>query len=129
MTNQDILKIAMEQTAIDSNCKVEDLTSKQNVVVNSKPNENARRYLNLPFFCDLVSYGSNIVASVDERIVDFILQYINHCTIEQCFETPNLHLLTKEFEKYGKIPCFMAEYFLPDVDILKAIPCTYMLED
>jgi GNAT superfamily N-acetyltransferase len=125
MTNQEILKIAMEQTAIDSNCKVEDLTSKQNVVVISKPNQNARRYLSLPFFCDLASYGSNIVASVDERIADFILEYINHGTIEHCFETPNLYLLTKEFEKYGKIPCFMAEYFLPDVDILAALPCTY----
>ena len=123
MTNQDILKIAMKQTAIDSNCKVEDLTSKQNIVVISKPNENARRYLNLPFFCDLVSYGSNIVASVDERIADFIMQYINHYTVEHCFETPNLHLLTKEFEKYGKIPCFMAEYFLPDIDVLEALPC------
>jgi GNAT superfamily N-acetyltransferase len=128
MTNRDILEIAMQQTAIDSNCRVEDLTSKQNVVVISKPNENARRYLNLPFFCDLVSYGSNIVASVDERIVDFISQYINHCTIEHCFETPNLHLLTKEFEKYGKIPCFMAEYFLPDVDILEALPCSYTIK-
>jgi GNAT superfamily N-acetyltransferase len=127
MTNRDILKIAMQQTAIDSNCRVEDLTSKQNVVVISKPNENARRYLNLPFFCDLVSYGPNIVASIDERIVDFISQYINHYTIEHCFETPNLHLLTKEFEKYGKIPCFMAEYFLPDVDILETLPCSYTI--
>lgn len=128
MTNQDILKIAMEQTAIDSNCKVEDLTSKQNVVVISKYNKNARRYLNLPFFCDLVSYGSNIVASVDGRIADFILEYINHCTIEYCFETPNLYLLVREFEKYGKIPCLMSEYFLPDVDILTALPCTYPIK-
>lgn len=128
MTNQEILKIAMEQTAIDSNCSVEDLTSKENVVVLSKPNKSARAYLNLPFFCDLVSYGSNIVASVDERIADFILQYINHCTIEHCFETPNLHLLTKEFEKYGKTPCFMAEYFLPDTDVLTVLPCTYPIK-
>lgn len=128
MTNQDILKISMEQTAVDSNCKVEDLTSNQNIVVISKPNKNARRYLNLPFFCDLVSYGSNVVASVDERIADFILQYVNHYTIEHCFQTPNLHLLTKEFEKYGKIPCFMADYFLPDVDILTALPCKYTIK-
>jgi len=128
MTNKDIYKIAMEQTAIDSNCKVEDLTSEQNVVVISKPNENARRYLNLPFFCDLVSYGSNIVASVDERIADFILQYINHYNIEHCFGTPNLFYLTKEFEKYGNIPCFMAEYFLPDVDIITPFPCTYTIK-
>ena len=85
MTNQELLKIAMEQTAIDSNCKVEDLTANHNIVVISKPNENARRYLKLPFFCDLVSYGSNIVASVDERLTDFILKYIDHCTNKYCF--------------------------------------------
>ena len=128
MTNRDIMRIALEQTAIDSSCTVKDLTSGKNVVVISKPNENARRYLNLPFFCDLVSYGSNIVASIDERIADFVMEYINRLPIEHCFQTPNLHLLTKEFEKYGRIPCFMAEYFLPDVDVLTPLPCAYPIK-
>ncbi|GHV87252.1 hypothetical protein AGMMS50255_5480 [Spirochaetia bacterium] len=125
MTNRDILRIAMEQSAIDSNCMAEDFTSGQNKVVISAANNNARRYLNLPFFCDLVSYGSNIVASVDARVSDFVLRYINHCKIAHCFETPNLHLLTKEFAQYGKTPCFMAEYFLPDVNRLAVLPCDY----
>jgi GNAT superfamily N-acetyltransferase len=128
LTNQDILRIAMQQTAVDSNCGYEDLLSEKNVVVRSKPNENARRYLKLPFFCDLVSYGSNIVASVDERIYDFITGYINDGAIAHCFETPKLHLLTDEFRQYGKTPCFMAEYFLPDVDVLAQRPCRYELK-
>lgn len=128
MNNKDILNIALRQTAIDSACTVDDLTSINNIVVISKPNDNARRYLNLPFFCDLVSYGSNIVASVDERIVDFITNYINTGTIEHCFETPKLHLLTNEFSKYGKIPCFMAEYFLPDAEVITSLPCNYKIK-
>jgi GNAT superfamily N-acetyltransferase len=55
---------------------------------------------------------------VDARVSDFVLRYINSLKPEYCFETPNLHLLTKEFAQYGKTPCFMAEYFLPDVDKL-----------
>ena len=63
MTNAEILRIAMQQHAIDANCLPSDFLKKENVVVVSAPNENARRYLNLPFFCDLITYGGNIVAS------------------------------------------------------------------
>ena len=127
MTNQEILRIAMKQHAIDSNCAPEDFTRAENVVVISRPHENARRYLNLPFFCDLASYGSNIVASVDERVADFVRHYIDTHKREDCFSTPCLHLLTEEFAQHGKTPCFMAEYWLPDMNLLKAQPCSYEL--
>ena len=125
MTNNDILRIAMEQHAIDSNCSPEDFAKAENVVVISKPNNNARRYLNLPFFCNLITYGSNIVASVDERILDFIRRYIDTKYPHGCFETPQIHHLTNEFIKYGFLPCYQAEYWLPDVDILRSLPCHY----
>ena len=64
MTNKDILNIAMKQSAIDLNCGAEDFLSEENKVVYSKPNSGARKYLELPFDCNLVSYGNNIVASV-----------------------------------------------------------------
>ena len=47
MTNQEILQIAMRQSAIDLNCRIDEL----------------------PFSCNLVSYGNNIVASVEQCIV------------------------------------------------------------
>ncbi len=125
MTNQDILRIAMQQSAIDAGCQPEDFLSPQNKVVVSKPHPDARRYLNLPFFCDLISYGHNIVASVDARIAEFIGGYINQGTPHACFETPKLHQLTQEFAPYGKTVCFQAEYFLPDLRVLAAQPCAY----
>lgn len=125
MTNADILRIAMEQHAIDANCSPEDFTRNENVVVISKPHEKARRYLKLPFFCDLISYGSNIVASVDERVYEFVSEYISTKHPEWCFETPQIHRLTNEFAQYGYLPCYMAEYWLPDVDTLCLLPCEY----
>lgn len=125
MTNREILSIAMAQTAVDSNCAVEDLCAKENVVVLSKANEGARCYLRLPFFCDLVSYGTNIVASVDERVTDIVRAYLGRFNIEHCFQTPNLYILQAAFEQYAKTPCWMAEYFLPDADVLKPLPCPY----
>lgn len=128
MTNKEILEIAMRQSAIDGNCHVEDFQKSENIVTVSAPNDRARKYLELPLFCDIVSYGSNIVASADEKIVDFIKDYIDKHPIEHCFETPNIYLLNDELQKYGMQICFMAEYFLPDVELLKPQPCEFEIK-
>lgn len=125
MMNADILRIAMEQHAIDANCSPSDFIRTDNIVVISKPNEHARSYLNLPFFCDLITYGSNIVASVDECVFDFVKKYIDTKYSHGCFEMPQIHHLTNEFIKYGFLPCYQAEYWLPDVDLLNELPCKY----
>ena len=46
-TNEEIFRVALEQSAIDSNCKWEDFLKKDNVIVTSVANPSARRYLNL----------------------------------------------------------------------------------
>jgi GNAT superfamily N-acetyltransferase len=38
---------------------------------------------------------------------------------------PQIHHLSSEFIKYGFLPCYQAEYWLPDVDVLKETPCRY----
>lgn len=50
-SNKEILRIALEQSAIDSNCKWDDFLKKENVTVISAANPAARRYLKLPFYC------------------------------------------------------------------------------
>lgn len=125
MTNREIWQIAMRQSAIDANCDTEDFKKKENVVVCSGANPHARRYLELPFVCDLISYGTNIVASVMPEYFETVHEYIDRYPIEHCFETPNLHVLNDEFEKYGMRVCFMAQYWLPDTKRLKPINCNY----
>ncbi len=118
MTNQDILEIAMKQSATDSNCNWKDFTGTQNKVVISEKNRNARKYLKLPFICDLTSYGTNIVASVSKGLEETVWEYINKYKTEHCFETPNLHKLMDCLRPMGYNVCFMAEYSLPDTDLL-----------
>ncbi len=125
MTNEDIVNTALRQSAIDSSCLPQDFCRKENVVTLSKANVNARRYLELPFICDLCSYGSNIVASVSEELVDVVKEYINRYTVEHCFETPNLHVLMDKLRPLGYNICFMAEYFLPDTKLLISRECRY----
>ena len=127
MTNQEILRIALEQSAIDSNCRPEDFLSGKQTVVLSQPHPDARRYLKLPFFCDLTTYGNNIVASVSEEIVEPVKAYIEKYTTYHCFETPNLHVLNDMLRPFGQKICFMAEYFLPDVNRLVPQSCGYTL--
>lgn len=118
MTKKQILEIAMKQSAADSNCDWRDFTNQQNKVVVSRESENARKYLELPFLCDLTSYGTNIVASVSPELGEFVTDYIHRFPVEHCFETPNLHVLMNRIRPLGCDVCFMAEYSLPDIDIL-----------
>lgn len=128
MTNEKIKQIAMQQSAMDANCNVEDFTSSSNVITVSKENVLARKYLKLPHVCNLISYGDNIVATISEEYRDIVEQYINKYPIEHCFETPNMHILNDAFQELGFRVCFMAEYFLPDVQILTALECDYELK-
>lgn len=125
MTNNDILNIAMKQSAIDANCRAEDFTKSENIVVESTKNPAARKYLQLPFVCDLISYGTNIVASVDMRYKPIVGAYIGRYPAYHCFETPNMHVLDDAFGPHGMRVCFMAEYFLPDADLLAPSDCPY----
>lgn len=128
MTNQKILQIALQQSAYDTNCRSEDFLKTGNVLAESVKNEKARRYLTLPFVCHLVSYGNNIVASGSREILPVIKEYIGRYETEHCFETPYMHVLDRELKQRGFQICFMAEYFLPDVDALRKLSCEYEIK-
>ena len=125
MTNKEILEIALAQSAIDLNCSPDDFTGPENRVVISAASDGARKYLELPFSCNLVSYGGNIVASVSPELAGPVERYISRYPVERCFETPNLHVLSEILEPHGLQLCFMAEYFLPDVDRLRPLDLPY----
>ena len=127
MTNQEILMIAMAQSAKDLCADAGDFEKKENVIVISRASDDARKYLKLPFSCQLVSYGNNVVASVSDEFRDITECYINKYPAEHLFETPNLHVLNDALMTKGQKICFMAEYFLPDMNALRALDCSYEL--
>ena len=128
MTNEEILQIAMRQSAWDSNCNPEDFKQSSPVVVISKESPRARKYLKLPFQCDLTSYGTNIVASVSEELKEIVEDYINTYPTEHCYETPNLIVLQEKLKPHHMNACFMAEYWLPDLNELQVLDCAYELK-
>lgn len=118
----------MMQSATDSNCRAEDFLLRENKIVLSQKNAGARKYLELPFECDLTSYGTNIVASVSPELWQDVKDYVEHYAVYHCFETPNLLVLQKALQKYGLDVCFMAEYFLPDLKVLAPCECGYEIK-
>ena len=83
--------------------------------------------MKLPHVCNLISYGNNVVATIFEEYREIVEQYINKYSTEHYFETPNMHVLNDAFQKFGYRVCFMAEYFLPDLQALQILPCEYEL--
>lgn len=127
MTNKEILQVAMEQSARDLGCKAEDFLKNENVMVPFSLGEDAKSYYKLPIGCNFISYGNNIVASVTDECKDIVKEYINKFTFYHCFETPNMRWLNERLEPLGQTVCFIAEYYLPDVNLLKELPCEYEL--
>lgn len=128
MTNKDILQIALEQSARDINCDASDFLRDDHVVVRSCVGPEARKYYKEPIACNLVSYGNNIVASVRDEYRDIVEEYIRKFEFYHCFETPNLHWLNDRLSARGQKVCFMAEYYLPDLDRMHTAACDYELK-
>ena len=127
MTNEEIWKIALTQSAIDCNCQPEDFLRAENIITNSCKHPNARKYLPLPFACDMVSYGNNIVAQTGPDVRESVKTYLRDYPVAHAFETPHIHILDELLQPHGQKVCFMAEYFLPDMDQLRPLPCPYEL--
>lgn len=123
MTNREILQMAMEQSALDINCKAEDFLCDYPVIVRSRLGPQARKYYKEPITCNLVSYGNNIVASLTDEYRELIKEYVDKFTFYHCFETPNLNWLSERLLPRGQKVCFMAEYYLPDADHFQVLPC------
>ena len=128
LTNKDILRIAMEQSAADIGCRAEDFVSDKSVIVPLKLGPNAKRYYQLPIGCNFISYGSNVVAAATDETADIVAEYISKFEFYHCFETPNMHWLNERLSPLGLTTCFMAEYYLPDVNRLTELPCEYDLK-
>ncbi len=127
MINKDFLRIAMEQSAEDIGCSADDFLSTNNILVPFKLGENAKRFYKLPIGCAFVSFGNNVVAAATEELSDVTGEYIKKFEFYHCFEYPNLKWLNDHLAPFEHVVFRMAEYYLPDLKILKRRPCEFEL--
>ncbi len=125
MTNREMLRIAMEQSAEDVGCRPEDFTLESPVIRPFALGRNARKYLKAPITCDLITYGNNVTAAVTDEVRGIVAEYIGKFTFYHCFETPNMHWLNERLVPLGHKVCFMAEYYLADLGRIPDLACPY----
>ena len=128
MNNHDILLAAMEQSAIDANCSAMDFSRAENVIAYSKKNPAARRYLELPLACNLISYGNNVVASIESKYEEIVRAYIEKYPRSAVLKHPICISSTAHFRRMICRSAFMAEYFLPDMTQITPSVCPYPLK-
>lgn len=127
MTNKEILQIAMQQSAWNLGAEPGDFEKSEHVFVDFNLSPNACKYLKLPINANLISYGNNIVAGTSAENCEIIKEYVGKFEWYHCFEAPNMHWFSERILPLGQKICFMAEYFLPDVNKLKRLECGYEL--
>ena len=125
LTNKEIKEIAMRQSAEDIGCKAEDFLSEKNIICKFHLGDNARRYYKEPITCNFVSYGNNVVAATGDEVTDLVSEYVDKYEFYHLFETPNMHWLEERLAERGYKICFMAEYYLPDVERIPNKQCLY----
>jgi hypothetical protein len=128
MTDREMRRIAMEQSAEDIGCKAEDFTKTENVICAYNMGDNARKYLKKPVIGNFVSYGSNVVAAVQDDIREIAEEYLKKFEYYHLFETPNMNWLSEKIAPMGYGICFMAEYYLPKQEMLSELACDYELK-
>ena len=127
MTNEYMLKVAMEQSAIDIGCEAADFCKDKNVVVPFKLGKKSKKYYTPHIACNFISYGNNIVAGATDACADIVKEYVDRFQFYHCFETPNMYWLNERLEPLGYGVCFMAEYYLPDINKLVERTCDFEL--
>ena len=128
MTYQEILAVAMRQSADDCSCREDDFRADRNIVVESCASPRASRYMNLPHVCALFSYGSNIVASCRKDLIPEIELYVNsNESIYRCFDTPAIYELNHILEKADSHAAWMHVCFLPEPERIyhEELTCPY----
>ncbi len=127
LSNQKILEVAMAQSAADLCCRAEDFLKNEPVVVlaGPEPGPLARAYYEAPIPLNLVSYGNNVVASAQAAYRQIAADYVARSPWYSCFETPAIHELGAQLAPLGQQVCYMAEYFLPDAEKVRPLPCPY----
>ena len=73
MTNEEIIRVAMEQSAKDIGCKAEDFCRNDNIVVPFVLGSDAKKYYKLPIGCNFISYGNNVVAAATDECIKTVL--------------------------------------------------------
>ena len=77
MYNKDQIRMECKrQLAIDFNCTIEDFDKKENVITIAKSNQGRRIYTQQKEFFSMVTLGGNAVICADEKMHQWLRQWV-----------------------------------------------------
>ena len=92
----------------------------QSIITLPCASTSARKYLDVPFRCSLVSYGKNVVACAEKVLHNELRQYLDGHKFYRCLTSPAVFELNEILASAGLKVGYMSEYFLPDVSKMQA---------
>lgn len=125
MTNREIMDIALEQSAWDLQCGVSDFFKTDPVIVISRPEKRKKKFMPEINACELVTYGTNVVASVAPEIRGIAENYLRGKDPERAFEMPGILEFTEALQPLGYEIAYMGQDYLPRAELLKELVCPF----
>ena len=115
----------MEQSAKDIGCKPEDFLASENMSIVFTLGPEAKKYYKEDMSGNFISYGNNTIAAVSKELLDVASEYVKRNGFYDCFESPIIYWLNERIRPMGQSVFFMSEFYLPDLNLLKELPCEY----
>lgn len=128
MTNREIMEAALLQSSWDLQCDAEDFFKDEPVVVISKPEKRKKKFMPEINALEMVTYGTNVVASVIDELKEIAETYLKGKDPERAFEAPGLFELNRALLPFGYEVSFMGQDYLPRTELLKELPCPFEMK-
>ena len=118
MYNKEQIRMEWKkQLAIDFNCTIQDFDKEENVITIAKSNQGRRIYTQQKEFFSMVTLGGNTVISAEEKMHDWLRQWVADKNGIWLFEHSYLMELELELQKYEKKLGQSHHMFLPKVEL------------
>ncbi len=117
MTYKDMVKKALQQSAIDTNCSVDDLLNMDDTIVFHQLIDGRKKYYKEIHTFHVINYGYGSVIATNETFEDKAREINNHFKSYRLFDMPQLSIINEYLEPLGKCITFLAEYYLFDSSV------------
>lgn len=113
MDKKTIIKIGMEQMALDLACSAQDFKKTENTVVTYQRLPGRRMFSKEDYFIQVATFGYGAVVSANPLIQDWCKEFFSKQRGIDCFEHPIMREIDLELAKYNKKLNVVHELYLP----------------
>jgi hypothetical protein len=114
MDKNQVIKLAMEQMALDLACSSKDFEKSENTIVTYKQVDGRRIFSSEGYFAKIATFGKGAVASCNPLINDWCILFFSNRIGIDCFDHLIMSEIDQELAKYSKRIDGLHELYLPN---------------